>query len=915
MNNLQDLETKTSKQLSLRCFFGRLSDTISRYVKYIVRQPLFYCFLAPFLIMLGVYASIGVFPFGNNSVLVLDLNGQYVYFFEALRSFIYGDASLLYSFSRALGGEFMGIYAYYLASPLSYLVALFPKSMITEALLLMILTKCGLCGLSFGYLLKEKAKINDVRTVAFSLLYALSGYVVVMQHNTMWIDNVFLLPCVILGIDALIREKKYKLFVFSLAWSIMSNYYIGYMTCIFVLFYFFYSFFSETREERNPNGYKAHFLSSLCRIAFFSAIVILISAIITIPAYYSLTFGKSTFSDPDYSFFSKFNLFDLLTKFLFGAYDTVRPEGLPNVYCGVAVLVILPFYYLSGKISLREKICASFMCLFFIASFTFNTLDMAWHGFQAPNWLNYRYSYMLVFFLVYMSAKGFSDIKQMSKKPLFFICEAIVLFTILCGVLKYEHVNLYWTVFATLGFVILYFVVLNFIINKRHLPDRLTSSFLLLAICLEMFLGGLANTLLLDADVVISSRKGYRDYMSTWSGAFDYIEECDSAEFYRAEKTDYKMVNDSFTLGYRGLSGSSSTLNAHTVAFLRHMGYISASHSSRYTGSTPVADMILGVKYIASKNNVELSSLYEKIYTDENVTVYKNPYALSIAYGVNNDVKKVTFSEDERGNEEKTLISSDSPFIRLNSLISSFVGEQATIYNQLSNSMKKENSKESTSRTTISPIDKNSDSYVSFIVDGYENKEIYAYFPTFYYTDAKMYLNGTEIGSYFNGATTGYIYVGRYKNGEQAELKFKLTADGIYLYRHVKYFYYLDESLLENVYSQLRERQLEIEECREHYFSGTISVDDGYNLILTTIPYDRGWIVKANGEEIPTYEALDALLAFDLPAGDYTLELRYMPKEYVYALIITLFGATVLAVVVVAEHFEKKKTYKNKDEE
>ena len=285
MNNLQDVETKMSKQLSLRCFFKRLTFAISRYAKFVVRQPLFYCFLAPFLIMLGIYASIGVFPFGNNSVLVLDLNGQYVYFFEALRSFIYGDASLLYSFSRALGGEFMGIYAYYLASPFSYFVALFPKSMITEALLLIILPKCGLGGLSFGYLLKVKAKINDARTVAFSLLYALSGYVVVMQHNTMWMDNVFLLPCVILGIDALIREKKYKLFVFSLAWSIMSNYYIGYMTCIFVFVYFFYSFFSEARQERNPNRYKAHFVSSLCRIAFFSLIVILISAIITIPAY------------------------------------------------------------------------------------------------------------------------------------------------------------------------------------------------------------------------------------------------------------------------------------------------------------------------------------------------------------------------------------------------------------------------------------------------------------------------------------------------------------------------------------------------------------------------------------------------------------------------------------------------------
>ncbi|MBQ5800511.1 MAG: YfhO family protein, partial [Clostridia bacterium] len=181
--------------------------------KALTKRPLLFCFLLPFTIMLLVYIAMGVFPFGKNSVLVLDLNGQYVYFFEALRSFIYGDSSLLYSFSRALGGEFLGIYAYYLASPLSYIVALFPKKCILEALFLMILTKLGLCGLSFGYMLKSKANTRNLTTIIFSSVYALSSYVVIMQHNTMWIDNVFMLPLIVLGVDSLISEGKYKLFV------------------------------------------------------------------------------------------------------------------------------------------------------------------------------------------------------------------------------------------------------------------------------------------------------------------------------------------------------------------------------------------------------------------------------------------------------------------------------------------------------------------------------------------------------------------------------------------------------------------------------------------------------------------------------------------------------------------------------
>ena len=116
---------------------------------------LFLCALIPALLMYLIYAARNLHPFGDGCVLVLDLNAQYVWFFEALRNAVKGDASLLYSFSRALGGEFMGMYAYYIASPLSYLVCLFPKERMLEALLTMFLIKTGICGATFGYYMKK----------------------------------------------------------------------------------------------------------------------------------------------------------------------------------------------------------------------------------------------------------------------------------------------------------------------------------------------------------------------------------------------------------------------------------------------------------------------------------------------------------------------------------------------------------------------------------------------------------------------------------------------------------------------------------------------------------------------------------------------------------------------------------------
>ena len=137
------------------------------------------CLLIPAALMYLIYLSKEIHPFGNGTVLVLDLNGQYVWFFEALRNFVNGDASLLYSFARALGGEFLGIYAYYLASPLSYIVCLFPEDRMLEALLVLFLLKTAICGGTFGfYMHKTLKERRPFAVIAFSTLYALTSYAV-----------------------------------------------------------------------------------------------------------------------------------------------------------------------------------------------------------------------------------------------------------------------------------------------------------------------------------------------------------------------------------------------------------------------------------------------------------------------------------------------------------------------------------------------------------------------------------------------------------------------------------------------------------------------------------------------------------------------------------------------------------------
>ena len=108
-------------------------------------MPMYYvaAFLIPALLTLIAYAIFGVYPFGERSVLTLDLNGQYVYYFENIRETFWSGESPLYSWSRNLSGGYQGVIGYYLASPFTFIVILLPRSMIIESLMIMQLCKIG----------------------------------------------------------------------------------------------------------------------------------------------------------------------------------------------------------------------------------------------------------------------------------------------------------------------------------------------------------------------------------------------------------------------------------------------------------------------------------------------------------------------------------------------------------------------------------------------------------------------------------------------------------------------------------------------------------------------------------------------------------------------------------------------------
>ncbi len=83
-------------------------------------------FLLPASVMLAVYAWYGIYPFGNRSILVADMNNQYISYFSYLKEALCGGHGFFYSFSKTLCGGMAGLTAYYLMGPWNLLMLFFP---------------------------------------------------------------------------------------------------------------------------------------------------------------------------------------------------------------------------------------------------------------------------------------------------------------------------------------------------------------------------------------------------------------------------------------------------------------------------------------------------------------------------------------------------------------------------------------------------------------------------------------------------------------------------------------------------------------------------------------------------------------------------------------------------------------------
>ncbi len=885
-------------------------------------------FFIPVILTYLSYAFFGLYPFGEHSPLVLDLNAQYVYYFEALRDAFWGDGSIFYSWSRNLSGGYMGIIGYYLASPFTLITLLLPQKCMMWSVLIMNLCKIGTASVTFCYYLQKSKRLSPMQALTFSLLYSMMAYMIIQTIDPMWLDGLVFLPLVALGVEYLIDDGRKINYIIPIALMFVANFYIGYMIGIFTAFYFVYYLLFGSDQKRKLGQY-AHIC---CNFGISTIVAVMCAAGMILPVYEALSLGKFEFTNPDYSFKTQFEPFDVLAQLLVGQYDTVDVQGSPEIYCGILTVVLLPVFFLNSKIDLRKKFGFGFLLGVMFFSMYIKPVDMLWHGGQVPNWLPYRYSFIISFLLLCMAATAFKHldgVKTSHFGGIFFGVLAAVLFL---NTQEYEHLDVMSSIWISIGLAAVYCLLL-YTMQTKERRQNAVSIVMLLCICVELVFNSTLTLRDIDEDVSYSTKKSYGTFIQSGRAATDVLEELDNG-LYRSEKTFVRCVNDNLAFGLRGLTHSSSVMNAKTLDFIETLGYCTRSYYSRYDGTTVLADSLLGIQYVLDKGEQQTRPLLHDSYVvvgdytyqdyenpDENgdapvktITIYENPTALSIGYMVSSDLERISH------------LGNDNPFNSQNVLLSTMLGN--TVFDQEGKiaSFSEYYTRIDTGEPVLGSVSvsqyneqdcytlvEGGDPTIDYRFTVTDEREVFCFLKTENEQKVNLWLGVWDeekvdyefegYGTYFDTKNYCILDLGSYKAGTKVALRLTVRDDVNSTIVKEPFFYYFNEDLFNADIQKLSgEGELQVTEYSDTYIKGTVTAKENEMLFLS-IPYEKGWTIKVDGKKVEPVELLKAMTGVELTPGTHTITMSYIHPGFIPGMVLVVIG---IGMTVLFYRYDKK---------
>lgn len=821
-------------------------------------------FIVPVLIMVGVYASINIYPGSKITLLASDAYSQYANFHASFNNVLHGKQNIFFTWFGSLGLNYWAFMAYYLNGIFTPLVALFDNSQMPDALYFLTLLKIGCSGVSFWVLANYKFNLQNWLKTALSICYALMAYSIGYSEVIMWLDTFVYLPLIILGIHWILDKKSPVLLFISYLLLFLSNFYMAFMVGVFSFLYFF--IIVGTDFKKYKGGILRYFITSL--LAGGASMVVILPTIIDLNNNGEQMGLMSSFFTPD------IGAWDLVAKNLVGMYDTSKFESMPFVYIGLVPLIFCIFYFLAKEIPRKNKLLYGSLGLFLIASFYIQPLNLFWQGFHAPNMFLYRYSFLLSFLVIMLAGYGLEILNKNNYERLlngtFGLGALFLVFMFVSNKKRYGEITTE-SLILTIGLLAVY-LVLWFYYHSSKKVAKWIPVLLFVVMVGEASFNSKAMVDGIKADWNYPSRiiysKPYPDIKKLVGVANE-----ENDNLFRLENLDPASLNDSFNFDYAGVTMFSSIRNRHSSEYLNALGFrsIGSNLQVQYANNTLVMDSLLGIKYNIAKGEVDKFG-FKKVATKGEYSLYENSYALPL--GIRTDAQilndNVAKNQTELFNYlaetdkqlftvgEATIIDTDNVQIKDSGDTVTYAEEEpnkAKTITWLVTVPAKTQGYFSLVPTDLKDA-QNID--VSFIVDGEIRRT-----------------NLRDTGQYFN--------FGYFEKATTVEVQVAFTGlQKIEMYKPEPVFLNIEN--FETAIEKIQQKGVDFQTSGRKATATVTSEKE--ELILTTIPYDAGWTAYIDGKKVEMDTFKRAFLAIPVTAGTHEIELVFLPSGFKIGLIL-----------------------------
>ncbi len=523
-------------------------------------------FLIPAAVMLAVYASMGMAPWGDKTILASDMADQYVEFFCALKS---GD--LFFSWSKALGTSYIGVFSYYVSSPLSLLTLPVPNGYMPVALMFLTALKIGLAGASFALYSRRMFPDGGAASLICAVSYALMSYNAAYSLCIMWLDGVVWLPLILLALERILAGRGFGPFVAALAVCFFSTWYISYMIGAFCLLYFI----ARCAMLRLSDGELA---AASGRFLGGAACALGLTAWLWLPTFLAMFNGKFSGGNAEYAGPLTGEPLDILGRLFSGSYTSITYAALPYVFCGTAAALLAVLYFYQRH-PLREKLAWLGLLGAVLASMLLSPLDKLWHLLQKPNWFPWRYGFVLSFVVIALANMALPPILAAARR-------------------------------------------------RGPAPERVLAAALLILTALDLGLNTKDILAGIDGQFHYQSLAAYREDCLANEELTAAAFEDGAGSFFRMGATEDRGHNGPLAFGYPGITHYSSLYNYGVNELTRKLGFAQTWMWCAYYGSTPVTDALMDFRCVISRGGQP----YEAVARSGGYALYRNPDTLPLAF-------------------------------------------------------------------------------------------------------------------------------------------------------------------------------------------------------------------------------------------------------------------------------------------